>query len=234
MAELDSKEWFDLSSSFDGAAVRAVLSANGGGKAPASPGAYRARLARELSLTSEHLAVPQQVHGTRMERARPGQIHAGTDGLFTDDPQVVLTLQVADCAPVFLYHPPSGTRGLVHAGWRGLAAGVLARAGGWLRSQGVDAGELQAAIGPAIERSCYEVGPEVVEHFSPEVWRTSAGGRFQLDLPAAASTQLASAGIPEANLHNAGVCTRCNPRCHSYRRDGKGAGRMVAFFYHQH
>ncbi len=162
-----------------------------------------------------------------------GHAHAEVDGLLTDDPQVVLTLQVADCAAVYLYHPESGYRGLLHAGWRGLAVGILGAGVGWLNSRGVDPQGLRAFIGPTIEMGHYEVGPEVVAKFPPAVWQPNARGRYQLDLAAAARTQLAEGGVPETAIEEAGVCTHCETLCHSYRRDGTSAGRMVAFFYQE-
>lgn len=165
--------------------------------------------------------------------AVPGQVHKGTDGLFTDDRRVVLSLRVADCAPIFFYHPPTRFRGLVHAGWRGLAAGVITAGADLLQTRGVDLGLVEVVIGPTIEAACYEVGPEVVELFSPATWQPNSNGRFQLDLVAAVREQLLDAGIPTAMITSVDVCTRCDPRCHSYRRDGKRAGRMVAFFYEQ-
>lgn len=195
------------------------------------PEQLRTKRAHELGLAPSRLAVPQQVHGAKVAEARGGHAHMATDGLFTNDPLVVLTLRVADCAPVYIYHAPSGYRGLVHAGWRGTAAGVLAAGVGWLEARGIAPEEVQMVVGPAIEMGCYEVGAEVVQHFPGEVWRQTGRGRYQLDLVAAVRHQLAEAGVPAANIASVDVCTQCDPHCHSYRRDGTEAGRMVAFFY---
>lgn len=187
-------------------------------------------MARQIGIALERIAIPNQVHDNNIELAVAGKVHKRTDGLFTADPSVVLSLQVADCAPVFFHHSGSGYRGLVHAGWRGLAAGVLVEGAGFLTAQGVDLDQVQVAIGPTIEMVCYEVGREVVERFPATVWRSNAQGRYQLDLVAASQEQLSAAGIPEENIRSVGVCTVCDSRCHSYRRDGERAGRMVAFY----
>lgn len=223
--------WFDFAPLLGGAPVKAILSQNSGDYQTVSLADYRKGLARQLGLSPERIAVPQQVHGHKVEPAIPGHVHRGTDGLFTDDPQVVLSLQVADCAPVFFYHPQSRFRGLLHAGWQGLAGRVLTAAADLLQARGADPSQMEVVIGPTIEMACYEVGSEVAELFSPTVWQPNSDGRFQLDLMAAVREQLVDAGIPETGIISVDVCTRCDPRCHSYRRDGERAGRMVAFFW---
>ena len=223
--------WFDFTSLLGGASVKALLSRNSGDYQTVSLADYRLGLARQLGLSPERIAIPQQVHGHKVEPAIPGHVHRGIDGLFTDDPQVVLSLQVADCAPVFFYHHQSRFRGLVHAGWRGLAGGVLTAAANLLQARGVDFSQMEVVIGPTIEMACYEVGSEVAELFSSTVWQPNSDGRFQLDLMAAVREQLVGAGLPAARINSVDVCTRCDSRCHSYRRDGERAGRMVAFFW---
>lgn len=226
--------WFDLSSLWPGAPVKAVLSQREAQSVPVPLAEHREDLAHQLGLAPETVAVPHQVHGRRVEWARPGQLHGETDGLFTDDEQVVLTLQVADCAPIYFYHRSSRMRGLVHAGWRGVAAGVVTASADFLQAQGVSLDQVEVIIGPTIEMSCYEVGSEVVEQFSPSVWRPNSGGKFQLDLVAAIREQLTGAGLLPGKVTSVDVCTRCDSRCHSYRRDGQKAGRMIAYFCHQY
>lgn len=225
--------WFDFTPLLGGAPVQALLSQRDGDYIGVPLAEQRGHLARQLGFSPERVAVPRQVHGGKVELAVSGQVHPDTDGLVTNDPRVVLSLQVADCAPVFLYHPPTRYRGLVHAGWRGLASGVVRAGADLLRVQGVDLGQVDVVIGPTIERACYEVGPEVVEHFAPAIWQPNSNGRFQLDLVAAVREQLVAVGIPAAQITDVDVCTLCDPRCHSYRREGKQAGRMVAFYYEQ-
>ncbi len=223
--------WFDLAPLLGETPVKAILSQRNSDYLGTSVDQHRKGLAGQQGLPLERIAIPRQVHGNRVETARPGHVHPETDGLFTDDPAVILSLQVADCSPVFFYHRQTGFRGLVHAGWRGLAGGVLTAAAGFLRARGADLCQTDVAVGPTIELACFEVGPEVTELFSPTVWQLKSNGRFQLDLVAAVREQLVEAGIPGTRINSVDVCTRCDPRCHSYRRDGKRAGRMVAFFY---
>ncbi len=194
---------------------------------------HRKELASELGLSQTRIAAPEQVHSNIIEWAKPGLVHRGADGLFTDDPHVILSLKVADCAPIFFYHPLSRLRGLVHAGWRGLVAGVIPSSVECLRTQDKDLSQVKVVIGPTIEAGCYEVGVEVGNQFPPTVRQYCSSDRYKLDMVSAIRFQLLDAGVPDAQISDAGICTRCNPKCHSYRRDGKQAGRMIAFFYEQ-
>jgi YfiH family protein len=223
-------DWFDLSSYLGTDNVLTILSQKDPAHAGVTLPEHREQLARELGFIQGRIAVPHQVHGNRIELALPGQIHPNTDGLITNDPEIVLSLQVADCSPVFLYHRATGTRGLVHAGWRGLVAGILSRTTEMLKSMHVPMEEMQVIIGPTIEMDCYEVGKEVAAQFPAEVCRSNANGRYKLDLVAALQEQLKDDGVPESNIYRADICTRCDSRCHSYRREGQRAGRMIAFF----
>lgn len=227
----DSARWHDLSASLPGDGFQAVLSKRNGDFTGTPLEEHRAALARELGLAAGALAVPHQVHGDVVATARAGHIHDATDGLVTADPQVVLTLQVADCAPVYLAHERSGTRGLVHAGWRGASAGILAQAVEAMENAGAVASELTAFLGPCIEQNCYEVGPEVRRQFDADLARVNDQGGYQLDMRAAISRQLAEAGVSLEQIRVSEVCTRCDMSCHSYRRDGAQAGRMMAFYY---
>ncbi len=195
--------------------------------------AHREALGRELGFSLDDLAVPHQVHGRRVNWASQGRVYPQTDGLLAANPGPVLTLQVADCAAVFLYHAPSRTRGLVHAGWRGLASGVLAAVVDRLRDREIEPGQVTAVIGPAIGPECYEVGPEVAAQFDTRFLTTNPGGSYQLDLPGVVRSRLQEAGIWADKIFTTDICTMCDLRCHSYRRDGQRAGRMVAFFYEQ-
>lgn len=226
-------KWFDFSALMGAPGLRLLLSRRDdqNGRQPLAE--HREILGRELGFSQGDLAVPHQVHGTQVDWAGDGRVYHQTDGLLAANPGPVLTLQVADCAAVFLYHPPSRTRGLVHAGWRGLAGGVLAAAAGRLRDRDIEPGQVAAVIGPVIGPECYEVGPEVAAQFDTRFLTASPGGNYRLDLPGVVRSRLEDAGVRAENIATAGVCTKCDSRCHSYRRDGQRAGRMVAFFYEQ-
>jgi hypothetical protein len=117
-----------------------------------------------------------------------------------------------------------------HAGWRGTAAGVTRAAVEALSARGSAPADLLAALGPGIGPCCYEVGEELRSVFGPEFFRPGPRGRLHLDVRAANRRQLAEAGVPAGRIQDVDECTFCRPDLyHSFRRDGKGAGRMVSF-----
>ncbi len=229
----DIARWHDLSAALDAEGYFAYLSKREADFSVTPLEQQRATLALELGLSPSKLAVPHQAHGSTVEVGVAGRIHEATDGLITRDPQVVLTLQVADCAPVYLLHEPSGTRGLAHAGWRGAAAGIIAQAVKMMEANGAAADEIVACVGPCIEQSCYEVGPEVRRQFDADLAPANDNDRFQLDMRGVIQRQLTQAGLRSGHIDVSAICTKCDLSSHSYRRDGAQAGRMIAFYYDQ-
>jgi polyphenol oxidase len=165
----------------------------------------RERVRAEVGV--ERLAQGRQVHGTRV--VVDGQGIEEADGQVISDPGVGAMVLVADCLPVALAGPERV--GVVHAGWRGLAAGVL--------EGGVEAtGAVAAAIGPGIGPCCYEVGDDVRAVFGTSE-RT-------LDLKAIARARLEAAGVRD--IHDCGLCTSCDAeRFFSHRRDRGVTGRQA-------
>ncbi|MEX2212050.1 MAG: polyphenol oxidase family protein [Gaiellaceae bacterium] len=171
----------------------------------------RRRLCAEVGADPERLALNLQVHGTVVNRAVAGRRGVPGDGLWTDEPGVPMLKVTADCLPIALART-NGTPALclVHAGWRGLAEGVV--------EAGVAAldGPVAAMVGPGIGPCCYEVGPEVAELFGER-------GR-RLDLRAAAERALRAAGV--ASVEHVDLCTSCDERFFSHRRYRGVTGRQ--------
>jgi len=172
--------------------------------------------------------------GTRWERSEKSL--AGTDALVTATRRLPLMIQVADCVPVALVCPDRQVAAVAHAGWRGLAGGVLENTlAAMKRTWGSMAEDMVAWIGPAIGSCCYEVGPEVAEAF-PHALRAGEGDRSFLDLRSAVQTRLAAAGVLEENLTGLDLCTSCRDDLFfSHRRatlEGKPAtGRQALFLW---
>jgi YfiH family protein len=159
----------------------------------------------------------RQVHGaTVLEADRPGLV-GEADAIFTRREGLPLVIRTADCVPVIL--ESDGAVAVVHAGWRGIIAGVIESAVAALR----DAGEAprRGAIGPAIGPCCYEVGPEVAGKLAPYT-STTTWGTTSVDLRAAVRERLD--GIDLWTLED---CTMCRGGYHSHRRD-RSAGRQVS------
>jgi hypothetical protein len=201
------------------------------GDDPAAVATNRARLGEALALPGEPLWL-RQVHGTGVA------VHDGTrrepeaDAAVTFDRGRVLAVLTADCLPVVLASRDGARLGLAHAGWRGLAAGVLERC---VAALGVPGEALVAWLGPAIGVDAFEVGAEVrgafVDHdpAAAVAFRPNARGRFQADLEALARGRLARLGV--TRIAGGGLCTfRDAARFYSHRRDPRG-GRMATLLW---
>jgi hypothetical protein len=197
------------------------------GRGPAND---REAVLRAIEPSAPPVAWAKQVHSAVALPARPGFCGEG-DALFTEEPGLALSVVTADCVPVLL----AGPQGLaaVHAGWRGIADGVIPAALERMKGQ---PGEWTAWVGPAIGACCYEVGEDVamrvVAASGPEVAVPGPAGRPHLDLPGAARRQLEAAGVRDVIVLPR--CTRCDgERLWSYRREGKAAGRNMGFIWRQ-
>jgi hypothetical protein len=173
-----------------------------------------------------------QVHGCRVVAApAPGRPEA--DAALTTRAGVLLGIETADCLPVLLVDPRRRAVAAAHAGWRGTAAGISTAVVQSLVDDGSRPADLLAALGPAIGPCCYEVGEELRDAFGPladAVFRSGPRGRPHLDVREANLRQLLQAGLRPERVEHVAECTRCMPgRYHSYRRDGRGAGRMISF-----
>lgn len=166
---------------------------------------------------------PQPVFATdeiiRAQRAEAGGALPAVDGHLIVAPGIAGLVFVADCVPVALSGPNGAA--ILHCGWRGLAAGIIAK--------GVAAiAATDAAIGPSIGPCCYEVGPEVLAPFE-RLGDGIAGGRM-LDLPEVVRRLLLEAGVERIEL--SGLCTSCEPELFfSHRRDRGRTGRQAGLVW---
>ena len=202
-----------------------------GGDDPRNVASNRLVVRDHLPSTPRWMA---QVHGTAVcDLDAIGDIDVATaDAAVTGKPGTVGAVLTADCMPLFVADR-GGTRvGVAHAGWRGMAAGVIENA---VSSLGVDPREVIAWMGPTIGPTAFEVGPEVREAFvaadpgAHAAFAPHVPGKFMADLYALARQRLARAGVRE--VHGGGFCTyRETQRFFSYRRVPE-SGRMGAFIW---
>lgn len=201
-------------------------------------------VAATIGVAGSSLVRLTQVHGRDVLIVRRGAQQSHEDGrpsadiVVSDDPEVGIVVQVADCVPLLLADARTGAVAAAHAGWRGTQQGVAAAAVSALReSFGSRVEDLYVAHGPSIGPCCYEVGPEVRDAFlGGEGGQAAAGwfgdqgdGKYRLDLWAANREQLVRAGVGHDRIHQANCCTACHPEWFpSYRRDGPGTGRIAA------
>lgn len=178
----------------------------------------------------------RQVHGNDVvEVAALDDSGARGDALITRPGLPPVAVKTADCVPVLLVAPAARFAAAVHSGWRGTVAGVADATIEHLRERhGIAPRDLKAAIGPAIDGCCYEVGEEVREAFVNGFgdagrvgFREKAGGRPHLDLRDFLVGHLAALGVDD--VERVGPCTACrHDLLHSYRRE-RSSGRQVSW-----
>lgn len=216
---------------------------------------------RSLGADVGHLCRAHQVHGASVAIRRTGDPECGrqplveADILVSDDPSRALAVQAADCVPLLVADRRTGAVAAAHAGWKGMAAGVLRAAVAALaREFGSRPADLVAVAGPSVGACCYEVGEDVRDAFwrggfadaelrrwfftapqptdrnpsMPGLPGTPRADHWFFDGWAATRHQLEDAGVPARQIHAAELCTASHPGllC-SYRRDGKAAGRIA-------
>ncbi len=167
---------------------------------------------------------PVLEHGNIVKRVqRNDYIVRKCDGIVTNDKDVILSITVADCLPLFIVDPKKEVIGLIHAGWRGLSEGITLNAINlFIKEFGSHPGDIIVAIGPSICRHHFEVGNDVVIKFKdyPEAV-ISDKGRMFIDLKKVAEIQFKESGIIPKNIETNPDCTFClEHKYFSYRRDG--------------
>jgi purine-nucleoside/S-methyl-5'-thioadenosine phosphorylase / adenosine deaminase len=195
----------------------------------------RALLVRALGLPTEPRWL-RQVHGSDVAAfdaaGAADDEEPQADAATARTPGVVLAILTADCLPILICAEDGSEIGAVHAGWRGLAAGVIEACIGRLRTPPA---QLMAWLGPAIGPASYEVGDEVRAAF---VGHDRAGGvaftptrpgHWLCDLYTLARQRLHALGV--AQIHGGGLDTHADPRFYSYRRDGANSGRFASLIW---
>lgn len=190
----------------------------------------------------EQTVFTKQVHSDIVERVGKADCGRGLlreaehpcDGLITDEPDVALTVFSADCTPILLFDPVRRAVGAVHAGWRGTAAGIAAKAAEAMCAElGCKAENLRAAIGPCIAQCCFETDADVPEamltalgHEAEEFIRP-VGEKYYVNLKALNAVWLGRAGVTQIDISD--DCTACRPeRFWSHRRVGNRRGSLAA------
>ncbi len=196
------------------------------------------RVQQNRALVGEALHLPaapvwlKQVHGVEVLDAAHTRAGAIADGAYANRRGVVCAVLTADCLPVFICDRDGTTIALLHAGWRGLAAGVI-EAG--VKAMGIASGELIAHVGPGIGPDSYEVGDDVRATFTgrdstaTDAFRPRGDGRWLADMPRLAQQRLRALGICDISV-DARCTFRERDMFFSYRRDGV-TGRMGTFIW---
>jgi YfiH family protein len=201
----------------------------------------RRRFVTALGLGTATLATLSQIHSDRLhiieEKKGQWNLRPQGDALATRLKSVALAVQIADCFPILMVDPAARAIAGVHAGWRGTLARIVSKTVRAMKL-GLDCvpARLMVAIGPGIRRCCFEVGAEVVAAFEKEFPGVRLAeppaadtGSSRLDLRRALDVQFAEAGIPQSQVFDLGLCTRCRvDEFFSYRGEGPKSGRLMA------
>lgn len=174
---------------------------------------------------------PRQVHGPTVLAVRsPSSPAIPGDGAVASSGDCAAAVVTADCVPVLLAADGGRVVAALHAGWRGLAEGVLEEGLAVLAAL-APAAPVWAALGPAAGGCCYEVGPEVLAALVPASTRITPtrDSHARLDLRGAVLDRLLALGLQAAAIDLIGPCTICTPPWPSYRREGTRAGRILSW-----
>lgn len=186
----------------------------------------RRRAAAAFGVALDTVVFARQVHGATAALVGPddrgrgtvteGDAVPGADILVTTSPGVTLAILVADCVPLALVDPEAGVLAVVHAGWRGTAAGAVGHALRVMTDRGADVGRVRAFLGPAVHPDRYQVSEQVVRALSDAVRpsaldavvaRPDGPGHWLVDLIAANRQQLAADGVESGHIIDSGATT---------------------------
>ncbi len=198
-------------------------------KPPPSAGQADVQSALRALGFGKHVLMDQQ-HGDEVHVIVDGERPAAGDGLVLVERNVAGVIKTADCLPVVLYSTSSPVAAIVHAGWKGTAAGIAVKAVRKMKAFGV-AGSIGALIGPGIGPCCYQVQEDVAgifrrAGFGAPVIETRGGALF-LDLKRANEQMLRDEGVTD--VHDVGLCTFCREDLFCSARRDKGRGRQINF-----
>lgn len=186
----------------------------------------------DLPVRFDDCITVEQVHGNKMTLLQNGekQYFSGSDGLVTNQ-ALFLAIRTADCLPILLYEPNRKIHAAVHAGWKGLFAGIVKNTIKTMKKLEANSQSIVVTIGPHIGKCCYNVSKERILCFQKKGYHINKAyqlkkGNWYLDLAELAISDLLLEGILKKNIDILPACTSCNKIFHSYRRDGANCGRI--------
>lgn len=179
-----------------------------------------------LNLPRDQMAVPLQIHGSHVQWVSSGGDYPDCDGVLTFKKDLVLSVVIADCIPVFLYASDIQAIGVVHSGWRGAANGIVTEAVRLLTEKSAEPHHIYAALGASISQEFYEVKEDVASLFPAYISKRNKC--LFLDVSAVVKNQLLTLDIPKKNIEVSPYCTwRNNDRYYSWRKN-KTEQRMIS------
>ena len=201
------------------------------------------RFLKAAAIDEDKFVCGRQVHGNYVHIASDKDARAAygageiieADGYVTNVSGLPIVIFNADCIPVILEDANAQVVGAVHSGWRSTAADIAGSALNAMQELGAHIEDIHVAIGPGIDKCCFEVGPEVIEAMEKllftehKLWNQKPDGKYMLDLRGVVRQRFIQLGIEDKNIELVGGCTMCNPdRYFSHRYSGGRRGSMAA------
>lgn len=234
----------------DGESKEPYLSLNLGfhvGDELASVCANREKLGTQLEFPLQDWVGAEQTHDIHIRKVSKADRGKGsisyddsfknTDGFYTNEPGILLTLCYADCVPLFFIAPKKRMVGVAHAGWKGTVKQIAAHMIELWRQEGIESKDIFVAIGPSICEKCYIVDKHVIdlvqnilEDVEEKPYNLITAGQYSLNLQKTNKLLLEKAGVPAQNIVVTGYCSSCDhSQFFSHRRDHGQTGRMLSF-----
>lgn len=204
-------------------------------------------IANKLSFPLNHWVGAEQTHEVKIQKITKNDRGRGaadytsawkeTDGFFTMEKNILLTLCFADCVPIYFFHPLSGAIGIAHAGWKGTVHGIAGEMIRTFQSEGIEAKDILVAIGPSICENCYIVDERVIklvknrlEGVDKKTYNLVSDHQFRLNLKECNKEILLHAGVKIEHIVQTEYCTSCHQEYfYSHRRDHGRTGRLMGF-----
>lgn len=202
-------------------------------------------ICNELNIDYRNIVRPYQTHTNNVKEASKNKgiflkEYTDVDGLITDKPNNILSLTFADCTPIYLFDPNKKAIGNIHSGWQGTVKQIAKKAiGKMIETYGSNPKDIICAIAPTIRKCHFEVEEDVKEIFSNQFSNISdiittgeikqCKQKYYIDTVKINKNILMEMGLSEENIIDSKICTVCNSNLiHSYRKEGKKAGRNTA------
>ncbi len=218
--------WSDYSHLFQNKGIDAIFSHS---SFPVLKSSDLKNFAEASGFNFNKLIIPTQIHSNYVEiRNKPGLIE-NCDGVFSFDINLICSIKVADCMPIYFVHKSCPVFGLVHVGWKGLSKKIISVVGSKLIDNNWELSEFEILIGPSIQQCCFEVDENIIDKFEIDFLIKNINGKFSVNLQLLAKKELIQIGFNGKNIMIDNQCSCCDKqKFFSYRRDNNNTGRMIA------
>ena len=217
---INFSQWFGIPELIAGISLRNIQGNND---------VIRSKLVHIFQLSGKGMCTAIQTHSNKVKFVNePIQKHK-VDGFISRNKNIVLSIKVADCIPLFLHEKKTGLFGLIHSGWRGTVGKIAINSIRRMIQNGADPSDIRAVIGPSICQNHFEVKNDIVSKFPSKYVVPIGDESFKVNLKEMVIDQLVSMEINSNAIHDSGLCSFCREDLFfSYRREKELNGRMIA------